>query len=126
MRLVPTSAYGATVDNLPDLSQELAAAARAMQAEDDTQHMLDRAVALAVELIDGCDYAGVSIVHRKAPIDTPAASDPVVMRGDELQYSLQEGPCLDAIWNQETTHSPDLAADERWPYWGRRWSRSSR
>lgn len=106
------------MDNESKLSAELASAARALQAEDDTQHMLDRAVALAVELIEGCDYAAISIVHREAPIDTPATSDPVVRRGDELQYDLQEGPCLDAIWNQETVHSPDLAADTRWPRWG--------
>ena len=106
------------VENTSGLAGELAAAARSMQAESDTQHMLDRAVELATELIDGCDYAGVSIVHRKAPIETAAASDPVAVRGDELQYSVQEGPCLDAIWNQETVHSPDLAADQRWPRWG--------
>src|SRR3712207_7591011 len=56
---------------------------------------LERCVALATELIDGCDYAGISFVRRKAPIETPAATDPLVLRGDELQYSLQEGPCLD-------------------------------
>ena len=110
--------YGARVNDPLDLNQELANAARALQAESDTQHMLDRCVVLATELIDGCDYAGVSIVHRKAPIDTPAATDPLVVRGDELQYSLQEGPCLDSIWDAETVHSSDLAAEQRWPRWG--------
>ncbi len=109
---------GSTVDNWSELTQELAAAARTLQAEGDIQQMLDRAIALAVDLIDGCDYAGASIVHRKKPIDTPAASDQLVLRGHELQYTLQEGPCLDAIWEQETVHSPDLAADGRWPRWG--------
>jgi GAF domain-containing protein len=106
------------VEHWSELGEELAAAARALQAEGDTQRLLDRAVTLAVDVVRGCEYAGVSIVHRRAPIDTPAASDPLVLRGDELQYSLQEGPCLDAIWHQETVHSPDLAADERWPRWG--------
>jgi GAF domain-containing protein len=106
------------VDHWSELGEELAAAARVMQGEVDTQHVLDRAVALAVEMVDGCDQAGVSTVHRKAPIDTAAASDPLVRRGDELQYSLQEGPCLDSIWHHETVHSRDLAADGRWPRWG--------
>ena len=100
------------------LAEELAAAARSMQAEGDFQHMLDRTVTLATELLKGCDCAGMSIVHRRAPIDTPAASDPLVVRGDELQYSLQEGPCLDAIWEEGTVHSRDLAQDPRWPRWG--------
>jgi transcriptional regulator with GAF, ATPase, and Fis domain len=105
------------VDHWSELGEELAAAARTMQGEVDTQHVLDRAVALAVELVTGCHQAGVSMVHRRAPIDTPAASDPLVVRGDELQYSLQEGPCLDAIWDQESVHSPNLATDQRWPRW---------
>jgi transcriptional regulator with GAF, ATPase, and Fis domain len=105
------------VDTISGLNQQLADAARSLQAETSTQRTLERCVALATELIDGCDYAGVSIVHRKAPIQTPAGTDPLVMRGDELQYALQEGPCLDAIWNAETVHSPDLASEQRWPRW---------
>jgi transcriptional regulator with GAF, ATPase, and Fis domain len=100
-----------------DLNQELATAARSLQAEFDTQHMLERCVVLATELIGGCDYAGVSIVHRKAPIDTPAATDVLVVRGDELQYLLQEGPCLDSIWDAETVHSRNLSEEQRWPRW---------
>lgn len=103
-------------NSLP-LNEELANAARALHAEGDTQHLLNRCVALATELIDGCDYAGVSVVHRKAPIDTPAATDPLVVRGDQLQYDLQEGPCLDSIWDSETVHSRNLAEEQRWPRW---------
>jgi transcriptional regulator with GAF, ATPase, and Fis domain len=106
------------VNNTSGLNQQLADAARSLQAESSPQQTLERCVTLATELVDGCDYAAVSIVHRKAPIETPAASDPLVLRGDELQYELQEGPCLDAIWNQETVHSPNLAKEKRWPRWG--------
>jgi transcriptional regulator with GAF, ATPase, and Fis domain len=105
------------VDTSSGLNAQLSAAARALQAETSTQRTLERCVALATELIDGCDYAGISLVRRKAPIETPAATDPLVLRGDELQYSLQEGPCLDAIWDQETVHSPNLATEQRWPRW---------
>jgi transcriptional regulator with GAF, ATPase, and Fis domain len=105
------------VDISSELSEQLAEAARALQAEASTQRTLERCVALATELIDGCDYAGISFVRRKAPIETPAATDPLVLRGDELQYSLQEGPCLDAIWDQEMVHSPNLATEQRWPRW---------
>ena len=99
---------------------QLAAAARSLQSEDGAERTLDRCVTIATELFEGCRYAAVSVVHRNAPIDTAAASDPRVRRGDELQYELQEGPCLDAIWHDETVHSPDLRADERWPTWGPR------
>ena len=98
--------------------EQLASAARSMQSQDGAERTLERCVAIATELFEGCRYAAVSVVHRNAPIDTAAASDPRVRRGDELQYELQEGPCLDAIWHEETVHSPDLRADERWPTWG--------
>jgi GAF domain-containing protein len=103
-----------------DLSEQFSAVARELRSGDNVEHTLEKAVALAVELIDGCDEAGVSLVHRKKRIDTPAATSDAVRRGDALQYELGEGPCLDAIWEQETVSSPDLVNDARWPAWGPR------
>jgi transcriptional regulator with GAF, ATPase, and Fis domain len=104
----------------PDLSERIAAAARTLSSERDVQHTLAASVGLATELIEGCDEAGVSIVHRHRAIETPAATSELVERGDKLQYEFQEGPCLDAIWDQETVNSPDLASEMRWPVWGPR------
>ncbi|HET6626686.1 MAG TPA: GAF and ANTAR domain-containing protein [Nocardioidaceae bacterium] len=98
-------------------ARHLAAAARSMQGETGTQETLDKAVAIAVELIEGCDLAGISIVHRD-DIDTSAGSDESLRRIDELQFAMGEGPCLDALKEHETVHSPDLAHDDRWPKWG--------
>jgi GAF domain-containing protein len=100
------------------LNDQLAAAARAFQAESGKQDLLDRAVAIAPEIIDGCDYAGLSVVHRKGVIDTPAATNEAVRLLDELQFTLKEGPCFDAIWTGDTVLSSDLANDPRWPRWG--------
>ena len=72
---------------------------------------------LATELIPNCHYAGISIVHRNRPIDTPAATHELVRRGDELQYAFGEGPCLDAIWHYDTVISANLAEEERWQRW---------
>ena len=102
------------------LVNRLSAVARSLRSEEDVEHTLDKAVALAVELIDGCDEAGVSLVYAKRRIATPAATSENVRRGDALQYELEEGPCLDAIWDEETVSSPDLANEERWPTWGPR------
>jgi GAF domain-containing protein len=40
--------------------------------------------------------------------------------GDQLQYETGEGPCLSAIWEEETVYVPDLAHDPRWLHWGPR------
>ena len=99
---------------------ELAEASRVLQDEPDTQHTLDRSAQLAVELIPSCHYAGISIVHSNRTIDTPAATDDLVRRGDELQYEFGEGPCLDAIWHHDTVISTNLAEEPRWPQWAPR------
>ena len=103
-----------------DLTERFSTVARKLRGGGDVAHTLEKAVGLAVELIEGCDEAGVSLVHRKQRIDTPAATTETVRRGDALQYELGEGPCLDAIWEGETVTSPDLANDTRWPTWGPR------
>jgi GAF domain-containing protein len=99
------------------LHAQLAAASRALQNEPDTQHTLDRSVRIATELLDSCDYAGISIVHRNGTIDTPASTDVLVERADQLQYEFNEGPCLDAIWHHDTVTSEDLTSEQRWPRW---------
>lgn len=103
-----------------ELVAELSRVSRTLLSEDDVQHTLDRAVASAIYLIDECDHAGVSIVRQKQHVDTPAATSEVARRGDQLQYELNEGPCLDAIWKQETISCVDLSNDPRFPVWGPR------
>lgn len=103
-----------------DLTERIAAAARALSTEEGVQDTLDKSVALALVMIEGCDEAGVSIVRRRKQISTVAATSDLVERGDKLQYELQEGPCLDSIWDRETVLSSDLLKEARWPSWGPR------
>jgi len=98
-------------------AQQLADAARSMQGWSSTQQTLDKVVLVATEMIQGCDLAGISVVHPGG-IDTPAGSDEALRRIDELQFTLKQGPCFDALRTHETVHSRDLATDERWPTWG--------
>lgn len=84
-------------------------------ATDETSRLQLAAVA-AVELVAGCDHAGVTVNENGSPL-TRAASDDVVRRANQLQYELGEGPCLDTLRDEETLVSTDLAADPRWPRW---------
>lgn len=103
-------------------NRELSEAVRAMQATAGTQATLEQGVRSATTIIDGCDLAGISIVHAGG-IATQAATDEVTRRIDELQYAIGEGPCLTSLREHETVHCPDLAHDERWPQWGAQMSR---
>lgn len=104
----------------PDmLIRQLADAARSMQEKTSTQEMLDEAVQVAIEIIEGCDLAGMSIVNPRG-VDTPAGSGDALKRLDSLQFELREGPCFDALHTQEIVLGRDLANDARWPTWGPR------
>ena len=96
---------------------QLAEAARSMQDKTGTQEMLDEAVEVAIEIIEGCDLAGMSIVNPRG-IDTPAGSGDALKRLDSLQFELREGPCFDALHTHEIVLGRDLATDARWPSWG--------
>jgi len=100
-----------------EFNRQLAEAARAMAAEKGTQHTLDRAVTMATQMLDHCDLAGVSLVHPNG-IDTPAASHEALRQVDELQYELNEGPCVDSLHQLEVVSATNLAEDPRWPRWG--------
>lgn len=69
-----------------------------------------------MELVEGCDHAGVTVI-KSGVLSTPAASDDVVRRGDAWQYEFGEGPCVDTVHDQHTVIAQDLSADRRWPRW---------
>lgn len=96
-----------------ELVEHLAAVARTVDtgSVDDT---LQRIVLAAVEVVPACQYAGVTI-KRARRITTPAASDAVALRLDDLQVETGEGPCIDAIAGDDVLRTDDLAAERRWP-----------
>jgi transcriptional regulator with GAF, ATPase, and Fis domain len=98
--------------------------ARALLAEGDVQHTLQKICDLAVETIDGCDHAGISFLRGKK-VDTPAASDDVPRHVDLIQYEVGEGPCLDAIRDHEVFQTGDLGRERRWPHFAARAQRET-
>lgn len=100
-------------------SGEVSDFARFVQAEGGPQQRLQRGVELVVDLVDGCDHAGVTIAQGRR-LMTPAASDDIVRSGDRWQEELNQGPCLDSVRLEHTVMSVDLAHEERWPRWAAR------
>lgn len=98
--------------------RQLADAVRELDAQVDPPHTLQRLVEIAPEFFTACDYVGISLVERDA-IRTPVATTERLRELDEAQYELGEGPCREAIREQETVLVDDLATDPRWPSWGR-------
>jgi hypothetical protein len=95
-----------------ELAETFADIARAPLGEDDVPATLTKITTLAVETIDGCDHAGVSLVKGRK-ISIPAASEDVPVQVNAIQYETNEGPCLDAVREHETFRTDDLATEDR-------------
>src|SRR3954468_24086305 len=77
----------------PSLARDLSDLARHLQADTSMESLLTSIVEAAVRGSWGGEYGGISEIRgRRVP--TRAASDPLVSRIDELQYSSGDGPCL--------------------------------
>ena len=61
--------------------------------------------------------AGVSVMSAEGVPVTTAASDPTASLIEELQFTVGEGPCLDAFFSRRPVLTPDLVAAgrNRWP-----------
>ena len=70
-----------------NFDERLAAIARELVHEPDTQHTLQRIVELAAAHFDGEVYASVSLVQQHREVQTPAASNQRATRAEISQQS---------------------------------------
>ncbi len=109
-----------TTEPAEDIARVVARITHVLLAAETADETLQRIVELAAETVEGCDNCGVSIVQLGGDITTPAATSESVAKCDELQYAFGEGPCVSAIWEQQTFESDDLTQERRWPKWAPR------
>lgn len=98
---------------------QFARIARSLSTEHGVVATLESAAATALELVDRCDYAGVSLVVKGSEVNTVTATDSVVERAYALQTETGEGPGVQAVAEHETVYSPDLRTEQRWTQWSR-------
>ena len=77
----------------------------------------EKVIKRAVETIPGCDHASITLRGRRGRAETVASTDEPATRADELQYALEEGPCLDAAFESTDFVVDDLRSEQRWPRW---------
>ena len=87
------------------------AASEAQGLRDALQYLVE----LAVECLDSCDWAAITVWPVGKRPYSAAASDAIADRVDEIQHSLMQGPCLEAAEDERPVSIPDFLADERWP-----------
>ena len=109
----------AAEDAASELATRFAAITRNLLSAPTVADVLRRVVTLAVDTIDGCDYAGILLpapAGRRAPLHTAA----IVTDIDGLQQDIGEGPCLDALGGLDSVYAHDLTEDTRWARFGPR------
>lgn len=89
--------------------------ARTLQLEDSVDETLQAIVHAAVGTVPGAQYAALSVMERRRAIYTRAGTDELVFQVDQVQYDTGEGPCLSAVYEQQTVRLPDMTTEARWP-----------
>ncbi|MGW3124026.1 GAF and ANTAR domain-containing protein [Streptomyces sp. NPDC001107] len=96
----------------------MASLARDLLAQDSVTATLERITASATELVDGCDAAGILVLHD-TKVETLAPTHELVTDSDLLQQQLGEGPCFDTAHSSEgerVFRIADLTTEhQRWP-----------
>ena len=115
----PSAEDRGTAD-VAELAQQLGDLARSLEAEDDTNAMLDEVVATAVKLVPGAQEGSLSVVTGRRHVTAQHASSDLPHHVDDLQSETGEGPCLDAVYEQQTVRVPDMSHEERWPKFAQR------
>ncbi|MFE0514798.1 GAF and ANTAR domain-containing protein [Streptomyces sp. NPDC058964] len=101
-----------------EFAERMALLARDLLAQETLDATLDRIAAAAVELVEGCDAAGV-LTLSKGRVTTLSACGDHVEESDRLQGELGEGPCFDAARHSDdgrVYRIPDLTEPQpKWP-----------
>ncbi|MGW2618688.1 GAF and ANTAR domain-containing protein [Streptomyces sp. NPDC001500] len=99
-------------------AQQMASMARDLLAQESVNATLERITASATELVDGCDAAGILVLHD-TEVETLAPTHPLVTDSDLLQRQLGEGPCFDIAHRsggERVFRIADLTGEQqRWP-----------
>jgi GAF domain-containing protein len=82
--------------------------------------VLERVVRRAASIVPTAAMVSVTLRDPDGSFHTPAETDPISTRADEIQYATGEGPCVEATASSSSgfTVSTDLAHDERYPRFG--------
>lgn len=94
--------------------RNFAAIAERLRDGRSSQEIYDVIADRALQVVDGCDHAGIAVLDGDR-FTTAAATDDVVRAIDELQREAGEGPCLEASTDLVWQHDPDLADGTEWP-----------
>lgn len=96
--------------------EEIADFAQAAAAVHTIDETVGQIVAYGMRLV-GADHGGVTLWRSRGRLQSVGATSQIVLRLDQCQYELREGPCVRAAEKIHEVLANDLATDPRWPAW---------
>lgn len=104
------------LDETWKMLDDFADASRALAQLGNGGDVAEALCGLALKVVGG-DHASITSI-RGGKFTTVAATSHVPEQADKIQYATGQGPCLDAIREQDTVRVEDLRTDPRWPLFG--------
>ncbi|BBE23767.1 hypothetical protein MN0502_26500 [Arthrobacter sp. MN05-02] len=98
-----------------DVAGRLSELARSLQQEDSEDAVLEHLVRAAISLVPGADEGSITLVMARRRVESRAPSGDLARAIDELQERTGEGPCMSAVYDEQTVRVPDLRTESRWP-----------
>ena len=111
-----TPSAGKALPLADELSGVFARMSGLLLSRDTVERALSLLSAAAQETVPGAVGAGVTVIDERNRRSS-GSTDDRVRQADDLQYELDEGPCLSASATRELIRIDDLADDPRWPSW---------
>ena len=105
-----------------DLRESLAGLSQLASNRLPLEDLLTQVATYAVQAIPGADGAGLTLLEQDRA-DTIVATAPFVTEVDDIQYGMNQGPCISAARDGQTIVSGSLGGDSRWPRFGGRVAR---
>ena len=105
-----------------DLRESLEGLSRLASDRLPLEDLLTQVATYAVQAIPGADGAGLTLLEQDRA-DTIVATGPFVTEVDDIQYGMNQGPCISAAREGQTVMSGSLGGDSRWPRFGGRVAR---
>src|SRR5262245_3104669 len=101
---------------MPTLAQLLSQTARDLsRSEADPEATLREIVRDAIVLIPGTEDASITEVTDRKSLASRAASSELPVLVDALMLDVGQGPCLDALFDEQIVRVPDMSKERRWP-----------
>ena len=97
-----------------DFVQSIAEAARTLNQPRSLDETLQTIVEVACNSVPRFDQVGIATLHN-GKVETRAFSGDLVLRLDEIQYGLREGPCSAALQGTDAVSVSSLRVEHRWP-----------